>query len=321
VESYGARAEAFDRLAGRFDVRVLEPSPPAVGGPLFADDPVAGGEVVPLDRAGTRSWASLCEGDPELAAWCGERWLAGWHRLVALPDSFAETRAGLHTLAEQVVAPARYEANGKIGLRFTRGGFGTPFLVSDGSGAETQVRVDDGELVVVAGGAIRRSPVTTLGEATRFVGLASPGAPVAVYAPTTSGDQAAVLAVDRAAARAVGEWYGFCASVLEQLRSESADASLVQLWPEHFDLAVDLGDGEAGGRANFGGSPGDDGHPEPYLYVGPWAPRTGPFWNEPFGASLAYPSLLAVDTAADQRELALAWLRRGRDLLAAPSST
>lgn len=33
-----------------------------------------------------------------------------------------------------------------------------------------------------------------------------------------------------------------------------------------------------------------DGHgpadrPEPYAYVGPWTPRTGAFWNAPFGAT------------------------------------
>ena len=37
---------------------------------------------------------------------------------------------------------------------------------------------------------------------------------------------------------------------------------------------------------NLGGSPGDDAHPEPYLYVGPWQQRSGDFWNEPWGASL-----------------------------------
>ena len=40
--SVDARKEAFDRVGGRFDVRVLEPSPPAVDvAPWFADDPVA----------------------------------------------------------------------------------------------------------------------------------------------------------------------------------------------------------------------------------------------------------------------------------------
>jgi len=78
---------------------------------------------------------------------------------------------------------------------------------------------------------------------------------------------------------------------------------------------VDLGDEAAGQRANYGGSPGDEGHPGPYLYVGPWAHRDGPYWNESFGASLSYSDLLAAD---DQRQAALDFLRRGRDLLAHP---
>lgn len=99
-------------------------------------------------------------------------------------------------------------------------------------------------------------------------------------------------------------------AVLEQLRDEASgadDPSRVQLWPEHFDVAVVLG--PDGARANYGGSPGDDDHPEPYLYVGPWEPRTGSFWNEPFGASLPYRALL---DGAD----ALAFLREGRGRLA-----
>ncbi len=60
---------------------------------------------------------------------------------------------------------------------------------------------------------------------------------------------------------------------------------------------------------NYGGSPGDDTHPEPYLYVGPWEARAGDvFWNEPFGASLSYAELRA---GAD----GLAFLRRGKELL------
>jgi hypothetical protein len=119
--------------------------------------------------------------------------------------------------------------------------------------------------------------------------------------------------VDEEDAAALGDWFGFCASVLEQLRDEAEDASRVQLWPEHFDLAVDLGDESKGSRANFGGSPGDAEHPEPYLYIGPWVKPDGSFWTESFGASLSYADLLA---AADQRQAALAFLRRGRDLLA-----
>jgi|GEM_PF-5120831 len=49
-----------------------------------------------------------------------------------------------------------------------------------------------------------------------------------------------------------------------------------------FDLATNMAE------VNFGGSPGDDHIAEPYLYVGPWSPRQGDFWNESFGATMSY---------------------------------
>jgi len=95
----------------------------------------------------------------------------------------------------------------------------------------------------------------------------------------------------------------------------------VQLWPEHFDIAVELGDAAAGARANFGASPGDAVHPEPYLYVAPWErariPRAAsgpdPYWNEDFGASLPYSALRGPAGPCD---IALAFFRTGRDRLA-----
>jgi hypothetical protein len=50
------------------------------------------------------------------------------------------------------------------------------------------------------------------------------------------------------------------------------------LWPEHFDVGISLHE------VNYGVSPGDAHVPEPYAYVGPWAPRAGAFWDRPFGA-------------------------------------
>jgi hypothetical protein len=256
-----------------------------------------------VERSGARSWAALCqaEDDAGLSAWCGERGLVRTP-LAALPPGFADTRASLHAVAEHLLAPARHAANGKIGLRFTYRGFGTPFF-----GDDRQLRVEDGELV---DGDRRRAPAT-LADASAFLGVPA-GAPTEVYRPSTPLDLDAPLVVEPSAARAIGEWFGFCASALEQLRDEASEGgspSRVQLWPEHFDQAVDMG--PEGGRANFGGSPGDTGHPEPYLYVGPWGARSGDdFWNEPFGASLSYADLLA---GADP----LAFLRRGRELLAA----
>ena len=59
---------------------------------------------------------------------------------------------------------------------------------------------------------------------------------------------------------------------------------------------------------NLGASPGDAEHPEPYLYVGPWAPHEGAFWNEPFGASLGRARVESV-------EAAVAFFRQGLALL------
>lgn len=299
------RAEAAARLGGGFDVRVLEPSPPAVSEPPhFADDPLDGGDVLPVSRPGARTWEDVCTDaeDDGLTAWCRDRWLVPGETAF-LPTNFAATRRSLHALAEHLVAPCRHAVNGKIGLRFTYHGFGTPFF-----GPDRQVRVEDGQLV----DGDRRHTLTTLRAAAEFLGVEA-SAPVDVYTPTTQFDADAVLEVDRAAARALGDWYGLSARLLEQLRADAAATdtpTLVQLWPEHFDLALDLG--PEGRRANFGGSPGDDIHPEPYLYVGPWdTDRLGPhvFWNEPFGASLSYMEILC---GADP----LAFLRQGRDLLA-----
>jgi hypothetical protein len=268
--------------------------------PFFADDPLEGGDVLPIERPGARTWAEVCQevDDPALWDWCSDRWLVprGLH---ALPERFAETRQALHAVAEHLLAPSRYGANGKIGLRFTYRGFGTPYF-----GADRQVRVEAGELV----DGDRRHRLSSLGPAGRFLGIV-PGVPGGLFRPTTPGDLDAPLSVDPWAASALGDWFGFCTRLLEQLRADAAEADQpgrVQLWPEHFDLAVELG-GD-GARANFGGSPGDDEHPEPYLYVGPWEPRQGPFWNEPFGASLGY---RAIVTGADP----LAFLREGRQLL------
>src|SRR5437588_589241 len=76
-------------------VRVLEPSPPAVDEPpWFADDPVAGGDVVPVERPGDTSttWADVSAGDPALRAWCEDRWLVRRTPLVEpLPPNFVET--------------------------------------------------------------------------------------------------------------------------------------------------------------------------------------------------------------------------------------
>jgi hypothetical protein len=67
----------------------------------------------------------------------------------------------------------------------------------------------------------------------------------------------------------------------------------VQIWPEHFDLGCEVGEEAAGGRANYGASPGDKDIAEPYLYVGPHdeARHTGEFARCAFGAAITYSEL------------------------------
>lgn len=311
--------EARERVGGRFDVRVLEPSPNVViVAPWSADDPVNESDgsglpvlaPVPL-RGAASTWDELALEDPDLARWCGDRWLGAWRRLVvpADLDALTRTRESWHTLAEHVLAAARYRANGKIGLRFTRAGFGTPFF-----GSHEQLRVAGGRLLVIRDGGITADPVTTVAAAARAARIA-PGAPSAVYRPTTPLDPDAVLEVDDASAQLLGDWFGNGASVLEELRAvaTAADApARVQLWPEHFDLSVDLGDEESGSRATFGVSPGDAGHPLPYVYVTPWKELSGDFWNE---RTFASASITELAGAADQRRATLDFFRRARVVL------
>lgn len=318
-----ARREAEERLGGRYEARVLVPSPPAAEAPpWFAEDPVdapvrGDRPVVSPVPNGDLTWDELAEKEPDLAPWCAQRWLGGYRRLPDEPPPDAErTRAGLHTLAEWVVSPARAAANGKIGLRWTHGGFGTPFFCIDGR--DRQVRIDGLELVVDDGDRERRSDLTTLSAAAEVAGAdLRAGKP---YTPETDPDDDAPQLVEAAGVAFFSEWFGFAASVLEELRFEATpeeDASRVQLWPEHFDMAFEMGSEEAGRRAGYGCSPGDTEHPCPYAYVVPWgAGADDPFWCEPHfrGARMDW---VAITAAVEQRDAVLEFFRQGRDLLRA----
>ena len=324
--------EARERIGNAYEVRVLEPAPPAVGHEPFADDPMARGDVPPgralvapfaTGVAGDLTWDELASGDPALAAWCADRALGAWREPppVADPAALVHTRLALHSVAEHVLCPARHRVNGKIGLRFTRGGFGTPFF-----GADEQVRVEGSTLVHAAHAPADatltelRTELTTVRAAADAVGIEA-GAP-GLFEPITPLDLDRPLDLEPGAVAVFGWWFGLAAAVLAQLRADEPAApdpppSLVQLWPEHFDLACDLGATATGRRVNFGASPGDARNPEPYLYVGPWdlaglPGATDPYWNEPFGASLPYSALRGP---AGAYETALAFFRSGRDRL------
>src|SRR5690606_19523035 len=110
------------------------------------------------------------------------------------------------------------------------------------------------------------------------------------------------LPVDAEAAAFLAEVLAVGHAALVALAAHAVDEgpAEIQLWPEHFDLATHVGE------VNYGMSLGDDGHPWPYAYVGPWTPpEQDGFWNEPFGAGLTIDEVPSV-------EAVLAFLGEGR---------
>ncbi len=209
-------------------------------------------------------------------------------------------------MAGQLVAPARKPDN-EIALQATPGGFGTPPF--EWQGEECQVRVDGAELVVRRGEEEKRERLSTLAAGAELIGhdLLSGGAPT----------DSAQLEIDPAAAEQLGRWYALADAVLEQLRSDWSgdDPSEANLWPEHFDLAIEAGSEKDGNRANYGFSPGDAEHDEPYLYVGPWTgTATGELWQAK-GFAGAELDFSVIADSVDQLALALDFCRTRKEAL------
>jgi len=312
-----ARDEATALLPLNHEARVLEPSPPANTDPdWLADDPTdpagaSGTIVTPIPDEGT-TWTELGADRPDLAAYAADHWIGSYRRLGDLTSGYDSGRDALHQLAFFAAAPKRHTETGKLGLRYTHRGFGTPFF-----GDDEQVRVEGDLLIHQRGDRVRSVPITTLEAATRFLRI--PYRDVwfdGFHDPLSPFGADTELEIDPEVTAAIGDWFGFAASVLEEARRtpKGVEVSRVQLWPEHFDLAFEMGAYDEGRRASYGASPGDDAHPEPYLYVAAWGEidRSDPYWNDATfsGASLSYRELLAAE---DQRETALAFLRLGHD--------
>lgn len=180
---------------------------------------------------------------------------------MSIPSNLVPTRLALHALAERVISPVRVLATGnEIALEVRPGGFGTPLLPDGGwAGVVGAEVVRDG----------RTAPITTLRAAAIHVGL--PDAEALPDEPLT---------VDAHAAARLTEALAAGATALAALAAADEDASPVRLWPEHFDVAIELGNEAAGRRAAYGLSPGDGQHDEPYAYVAPWvAPPEAEPWT------------------------------------------
>lgn len=237
-----------------------------------------------------------------------------------MPDRLVEQRIALHRLATYVIGPARHQHTGRFGLRSTDAGFGTPEF----GDPPTRVRVAaiDGtaSLIVEHGSDIRSAAISTLAAAAALIGSRIDTELAAEADSPAAGALDAPLDVGAGAIAFLGAWWTLGTAALDSLRADdlSVDPSVVQLWPGHFDVAIEVGDDDR--RASFGASPGDDSSTEPYLYVSVWWPdrlrlSNDPFWNaEGFvGARRTYREVAAAD---DPLATATTFFRTGRDLLA-----
>ncbi len=190
-------------------------------------------------------------------------------------QTYVTTRRQLRAVAESFVAGPQYRATGTIRLAVRPDGF---------TAVSIPVAVHGTELVFGEGAAPLAGPVGALAAAT---GL-DVGPPEGLYELEDTLSMDAVLDLDPDAAATV---YRSLYAGGFALTNTLPDSHPV-LWPEHFDVGV------TENEVNYGVSPGDDFHPQPYAYVGPWASRIGPFWNAPFGAFMALEPALDADAVA-----------------------
>ncbi|MEU0496380.1 hypothetical protein [Mycobacterium sp. NPDC006124] len=190
-------------------------------------------------------------------------------------QAYVNTRRQLRGVAESFIAGPQHRSAGTIRLAVRRDGF---------TGTWIPVAVHGTELVWGDAGAPLAGTVRALAAATDL----DVGPPQGVYDVVDPLLPDTVLDVDGEAADLVHRSLyagGFA------LTSALPQGHPV-LWPEHFDVAV------TEDEVNYGVSPGDDFHPLPYAYVGPWTSRIGVFWNAPFGA------FQALDPSHDVDQLA-----------------
>lgn len=193
------------------------------------------------------------------------------------PDALTATRRSLHAIAERLLAGPEHRAVNGLALRVLPGGFAT----AEGR----SIRVAAAELVVDEN---RRVPLTgTVADVAAAAGVED-GAPVGVYHDGSDlGDEP--LVIDADSARLLTDWYVRADAALRAF----APGSTPILWPEHFDVAIDVGD------TTFGASPGDAFCPVPYAYVSATPKVDEPYWNAPFGAYVAHTDAPSIDALVE----------------------
>jgi hypothetical protein len=221
--------------------------------------------------------------------------------VVQSTDDLATTRRSLHAVAEHILAGPQHRPAGTVRLAVTADGFGTVALTGDPSRLEVR-----GTTLVGSrpGGRIEVPLAGTIAELAKAVGV-EPGAPEGVYDDGSGADASTRVEVDAAAAAVILRALAMGDAALRDLavRHRADDPPTPVLWPEHFDVGIDLDE------VNFGVSPGDGLIGEPYAYIGPRQRRVGAFWDQPFGAARRLSDL------ADSAALA-AFFEAGRDAAA-----
>jgi hypothetical protein len=183
------------------------------------------------------------------------------------------TRTSLHGVAELLLAGPQYAAGGGIRLRVVPDGFATV--------AAPHLRVEGGDLVGPRG----RHPLRGTYDAVAAAVGVAPRRLDDVYSDGSGVQPGDRIDLDPGELDTLLEAFRVGDAALRQL----APGEDPVLWPEHFDVGI------AVDEVNYGLSPGDATIPEPYAYAGPWAPRAGDFWNQPFGAARTVATLAGVD--------------------------
>ncbi|GAA4708731.1 hypothetical protein [Phytohabitans rumicis] len=179
-------------------------------------------------------------------------------------DPLGATRHSLHAVAELVLAGPQHRRTGTIRLLVSPGGF-RPLK-------HPELRVDGVDLVVGQ----TRLAITgrSCAELAAAAGV-DVGAPRGLYDDGSGAEPDEVLHVDPEPAR----WLADCWAAGDAALRRVVPSEQPILWPEHFDVGVFV-DG-----IGYGVSPGDAFLPEPYAYLTPRSPRTGAYWNAPFGVA------------------------------------
>lgn len=186
------------------------------------------------------------------------------------------TRASLHGIAELLLAGPQYRQYGTIKLRVLPGAIATitaPDLRVD----HLKVRTHDTAVEV------RGATYAELGSRLGVIA----GAPEGLYEQGSGARPTDTPVLDPDTAQAFLDALDRGDQALRRFAPDSTPV----LWPEHFDVAITVNE------VNYGVSLGDAYLDEPYMYVGPFKPRTGPFWNAPFGA--ARPLAATVEQIAE----------------------